>query len=104
MVREISVHQNHEFTSAFTETIDVCGTETELSWTRMQLDFVLTVDALEFLDNVLGAIGGVVIDDNHFHVDFVLLGSFHQEPDDQREVVFLIVGWKQHRVLGAHIL
>lgn len=68
MMREISIHQNDKVSWTFREAINISAAKTHLAWARMQHNFVL-VNLLEFTNNVLCAIGRVVVNNNYFHVD-----------------------------------
>ena len=70
-MRQVSIHENHEFTLALAETINVGGAKSELSWASMQLDLV-RVDLLELSHDLLGTIRGVIIDNNDLHVEFTI--------------------------------
>ena len=54
---------------------------------------LVAINSLELLDNILGSIGGVVVDDDDFEVDLVFLCSLEQKVDDQWEVVAFLVRW-----------
>ena len=54
---------------------------------------LVAINSLELLDDILGSIGGVVVDDDDFKVDLVFLCSLEQKVDDQWEVVAFLVRW-----------
>lgn len=64
MVGEIGVHDDHEVSGDELETMNVCGSKTELSSARTELDLVTSVDFDQLFCDILGAIGGGVVDDN----------------------------------------
>lgn len=64
MVGEVSVHNDHVVSGDELEAMDVCSSETELAGARTELDLVAAVDFDELFCDILGAIGGCVVDDN----------------------------------------
>ena len=100
VVGEIGVHEDDVVAGAGGQAFDVGRTQAELARSRMQLQLV-AVDFLQLSNDVLGAIGGVVVDDDDLHVDVVLLGRLEEEVCNDGEVLPLLVSGHQHRVLVA---
>ena len=67
---EIGVHKDNIFTLAPLKSVDIGRSESHLAWSSIQNDLVFSIDSLEVLDLLLGAIRGIVIDNDHLHVDF----------------------------------
>ena len=97
-MREISVHEDDEVARAVCQPVDIGAAKTELARACMQLELV-AVDFLQLADDVLGAVRGVVIDDNNLKVDVLLFGGLEKKVSDDGQVVTFLVGRHENRVL-----
>jgi hypothetical protein len=66
---EVGVHDDDEVSGCELETMDVGRTETKFSGASAELDALGGVDFLELLRDVLGSVGGAVVDDDKFPVE-----------------------------------
>ena len=81
--------------------VDVGGAQAELLLPGPEDDPVLAVDLLQLFGYVEGAVGAAVVDDDDLEVQVVLLGQvLDQQPDDDGQVLPLVVRWKEDGVLG----
>ena len=71
----------------------------ELLGSGFKNDPLLAVNLLELLGDIQGPVRTAVIDHDDLEVNVRLSEVLDQQPDDDREVVTLIVGGKQHGVL-----
>ena len=69
MMREIGVHQEHEFSCAFRETVNVGGAETHFAGSCMKNNLLCAIYPLQFFDDILSAVWRVVINNDYFHVE-----------------------------------
>ena len=69
MVREISVHDDHEVAGDELEPVDVAGAETELAGARAELDMVGAVGGDELAGDFLRAVGVGVVDYDELPVE-----------------------------------
>ena len=117
MVREVGVHDDDEVTGCVLQAVDVGGSESEFTSAGADLDALGGVDLLELGGDFLGTVGGAVVDDDEFPVEFagrklalascvvelscdvLLLKRLSQEPCYYGQVATLVVGGKEHRVL-----
>ncbi len=75
MVREVGVHDDDEGASGVFQSVDVRGAETHFTGPGLQDDVRGAVDGLELLGHGEGAVGGAVVDDDDFPVEFARLGE-----------------------------
>lgn len=79
MVREVGVHDDGVVARGELEAVHVGRAETELAGARFEEDALGAVDRDELFCDVLGAVGGAVVDDDEFPVEFagVVLGRVY---------------------------
>ena len=65
---EIGVHDDHKGPRGVLESVDVGGTQTKFAGTGFE-DDAASVEILELLSYLQGAIRGAVIDDDYFPVE-----------------------------------
>ena len=127
VVAEIGVHDDNVVAGAVNKTVDVGGSKTELALAGLQVDVLGAVELLELLSDFEGAVRGAIVDNNDLPVQFttripllvvyfnirldfkrILLGkSPLDQPNDDREVLALVVGRQDDRVLvigGSHVV
>ena len=75
MVAEIRVHDDDEVARGELQAVDVGGSETKFTGARADLDAGGCVDFLELGGDFLGAVGGAVVDDDEFPVEFAVKQS-----------------------------
>lgn len=63
MMRKIRVHQNDKFTTGLRQSVNIGGSESQLSGTWSQNDFILSVLFLQTFCDVEGAVWRRVVDD-----------------------------------------
>lgn len=114
MVGEIGVHDNDKVARGELEAMDVGSSKTELAGARLEDDAVCAIDGDELLCDLLGAVGGAVVDDDYFPLELAgeglalrgaggagdaLLGEgLFNEPGYDGEVLALVVGREDDRV------
>lgn len=64
-----------------------------------EFEVVCAIGALQATDDILGAIWAVVVHDHHFKINLVLCQDVVDQPEDKRDVVFLVVRGQHDRVL-----
>lgn len=69
VVREVGVHDDDKVARNELEAVHVGGSETELACSRLQLDMG-SIGFDELVRDFLCAVGGAVVDDNEFPVEF----------------------------------
>ena len=69
VVAQVGIHQDNEVARARLNAVDVGGAQAELAGSGVQLHLVLAVDLLQLLDDILGAIRRVVVNDDNLHLD-----------------------------------
>ena len=69
-MRQICVHDDDEIPLGVLEPVDVGRPEAELLLSRPEDDSLLTVNLLQLLGHVEGAIRRAVVDDDNFEVEF----------------------------------
>ncbi len=70
---EISIHEENKVARAVINSFNNSASQSELSWTSMQNDLVLPIDALKLFDNILRAIWRVIIYNDDFEVQLAKL-------------------------------
>ena len=58
-----------------------------------------SVDLFKLLARFQGAVWAAIVDHNDLKVEVSIGEGLDEQPDDDREVFFLIVGWQQYTVL-----
>ena len=71
MVAEVGVHDDDEVARDELEAVDVGGAQTELARAGLE-DDAGTVGGDELLGDFLCAVGGAVVDDNQFPIEFTI--------------------------------
>ena len=74
MVGEVGVHDDDIGAAGELEAVDVGGAEAELAGARLQDDAFGGVELLELFGYCEGAVGGAVVDDDEFPVEFAMAG------------------------------
>ena len=74
MVTQIGIHKHDVFILASLQAIDVSRTETHLSRSGVQDNFIFAVDGLELLNSSLGVVRRVIVDDHDLHFDLPVAG------------------------------
>ena len=69
MMTQICVHDYDIFSLAIVESVNICRAESQFACSSLEDDLVLTIDPLEVLHLVLGAIWGGIVHNDHFHFD-----------------------------------
>ena len=77
MMGEVCVHQDDMRASARGQSLDIRRAQAQLARSRMQLQ-LLAVDFLQLGHDLLSAIGRVIVNNDHLHVDVVLLRRLKQ--------------------------
>lgn len=72
MVGEVGVHDDDIGTAGELEAVHVGGTEAELAGARLQDDAFGAVELLELFGDGEGAVGGAVVDDDEFPIEFAV--------------------------------
>ena len=67
VVTQIGVHQDNVVACALRQAVNIGRAETHLAGSAVQSDLA-RVRFLEFLDNILGAVGAVIVNDHDLHV------------------------------------
>ena len=70
VMRQICVHDDDEVPLGVLEPVDVGRPEAELLLSRPEDDGLLSVDLLQLLGHVEGAVGRAVVDDDDLEVEF----------------------------------
>ena len=99
VVAGVRVHDHDEVAGGVLDPVDVGRAEAELLSSGSQNDPLLAVNLLELLGDIQGPVRTAVIDHDDLEVNVRLSEVLDQQPDDDREVVTLIVGGEQHGVL-----
>ena len=60
-----------------------------------------SVDLFKLLARFQGPVWAAIVDHDDLEVEVGVGEGLDEQPDDDREVFFLIVGWQQHAVLVA---
>lgn len=119
MMRKVGIHDDDKVAGSELHAVNICSSESELSGTRVKLDLVGAEGLDELLRNVLGAIGGSVIDNYKFPgktaIRIVSCESIPcqretirvrkclvEQIGDDWEVLALIVGGQDNGVLVRH--
>lgn len=97
-MRHIGIHNDNEISFGEGHSIDIGRAETELFFAFLDQDAFLAVDFLQILGYIIRAVGAVVVDDHDLEVVFGVRHVLHDEPDDYRKVVFLIVGRQDYGI------
>lgn len=75
MVGEIGVHDDDRGAAGELEAVHVGGAEAELAGARLQDDAFGGVELLELFGDGEGAVGGAVVDDDEFPIEFAVDGG-----------------------------
>lgn len=70
MVAEIGVHDDHEVPPCELQSVYVGGAESELAGARFENDALRGVECLELFGDCEGPVGGGIVDDYEFPVEF----------------------------------
>lgn len=81
MVREVGVHDDDEVARREFQAVDVGGAEAQFARARFQHDALGSVELLQLLGDLQGAVGRGVVDDDDFPVEVVLGEGAVKEPD-----------------------
>jgi hypothetical protein len=71
-VAEVGVHDDDKVALGELQAVDVCGSETELSCSRLEDDSVCAPDLLELFRDVLGAVRRAIVYDDDFPVEIAV--------------------------------
>ena len=69
MVGEVGIHDDHEVAGDELKTVDISGSETELTGARGEDDVLGSVGGLELAGDFLRAVGGCVVNDDELPVE-----------------------------------
>ena len=72
MVGEVGVHDDDIGAAGELEAMNVGGAEAKFTGSRLQSDAFGGVELLELFGNGQGAVGGAVVDDDKFPVEFAM--------------------------------
>lgn len=122
----VRIHDDDKVAGRVLHPVDVGSAQSQFRWTRLQNDPLLAVDLLQILGHVQSAIGTTIVNHNDLVVDFAAINWFlyefftmvhllprlianspfvhvlDNEPHDNRQVLALIVGGQQDRILVHH--
>lgn len=74
MVAEVGVHDDDEVAGRVLQAVDVGGSQAEFAGARLQFDVFGADGGDELFGDVLGAVGGAVVDDDDFPVEVAVRG------------------------------
>lgn len=122
----VRIHDDDKVAGRVLHPVDVGSAQSQFRWPRLQNDPLLAVDLLQILGHVQSAIGTTIVNHNDLVVDFAAINWFlyvfftmvhllprlianspfvhvlDNEPHDNRQVLALIVGGQQDRILVHH--
>lgn len=113
-MREVSVHDDDKVAGHEVEAVHVCCAETEFARSWLQDDVVFAEGALQLFGALEGAVGRGIVDDYDLPVEVPRLSvvsaqgktvnllageDIVQHLHEHRQVLALIVGWEDDRVL-----
>lgn len=74
VMTQIGIHNNDEIAICVFYAMNVCSSQAQFRCSRAQQNFILAVDLLQLLRNILSAVGTAIVDDNDFKVDITANG------------------------------